>query len=76
MADLVAWLAAHGGSLLDDNLQLGGEPRGVYARSPIAAGDVLLSVPAALLLTAGAAARASATSETNAIILMLLGERF
>ena len=32
MADLVAWLAAHGGSLLDDNLQLGGEPRGVYAR--------------------------------------------
>lgn len=75
MADLVAWLAAHGGSLLDDNLQLGGEPRGVYARSPIAAGDVLLSVPAALLLTAGAATRASATSETNAIILMLLEER-
>ena len=71
---LSRWLEQHGG-FMADQIHISGEPRGLYANAPIVAGDLLLSVPSALLLTAGAAAGDKSLAEADALIMMLLQER-
>ena len=72
---LLRWLTSHGG-VLSSKVEIGGEPRGMRAREPIRADEILLTVPSCLLVTAGKAQAAAATmAETDAIILFILSER-
>ena len=69
--ELTGWLRASGG-VISPKIRVGGDPRGVYASEPVSAGGILLAVPAALLLTAGADAE---VGDADAIILKILAER-
>ena len=71
------WLVGRHGGYFAHGISIDGEPRGVYARRAITAGEAILTVPSGVLLTAGAAAAAvvPGTSEVDSIVMMLLTER-
>ncbi len=81
----LSWLAASGGTVGPVVVRRTSRHsgRGVYAKRRVAQGELLLSVPARLLLTAGAATSAAVgqledrapLAEADAIILLLLKER-
>ena len=76
MCDVLRWLRSEGGTVgsIRVTAASSSSPRGVFASKAVRAGEVLLSVPSSLLLTAGTEGRGDDLPEADALILRLLSE--